>query len=310
MSVWDGNWLWIWQASAIGNVNYIRDKAKEMGLDGVLVKAHDGDLSTGPSRTYMKQFKEIITPFKDAGLRVAAWGYLYGYNPQGEADAAVEAIRAGADWYVIDAEIEFEPSHRPEKENIKKAKEFCAALNEKYPDIPKGFTSFAIPQYHPLPYHIFAEYVDVMMPQVYWHAIGWGVDETFEKSYNQWEEFGLPVSPVGQAYGGSPLQEMERFTDLAVNKGCAGISWWDWQHATKEQLEVIGMVSNKFVQGDDIIGKFKDLDGHWAQETVEKAHKLGLVSGKTDDTFAPDQNLTRAEGVVLLMRLYDILQAR
>ncbi|MCF8010204.1 MAG: N-acetylmuramoyl-L-alanine amidase [Clostridiales bacterium] len=52
-------------------------------------------------------------------------------------------------------------------------------------------------------------------------------------------------------------------------------------------------------------GLFKDLQGYWAQETIERAYKLGLVSGVSEDEFAPDKFLTRAEGVVLLMRLYD-----
>lgn len=309
MSVWDGNWLWIWQVSAIGDKNYIKNKAKDMGLSGVLVKAHDGDLSSEVSKRYMQQFKEIIGPLKEVGLGVAAWGYLYGNNPLGEVDAASEAIKAGADWYVMDVEAEFEPSHRPAKENEKKAKQFCEGLNKKYPNIPKGFTSFAIPEYHPLPYHIFAEYVDVMMPQIYWHTIGWDLQFTFEKSFNQWKEFGLPVAPVGQSYGGFPPEEMGKFADLALKKGCTGISWWDWQHATVAQLQTIAIISEKFKQKGDNMGKFKDLEGHWAKEIVEKAYELGLVAGKTGDRFAPNEYLTRAEGVVLIMRLYNLIQS-
>jgi len=62
------------------------------------------------------------------------------------------------------------------------------------------------------------------------------------------------------------------------------------------------------LQGGPQMSKFTDLEGHWAKEVVERAHKLGLVAGKTEDKFAPNDNITRAEAVVLLMRLYDMLK--
>lgn len=53
---------------------------------------------------------------------------------------------------------------------------------------------------------------------------------------------------------------------------------------------------------------FKDITGHWAQKDIEEAEKLGLVAGKGDGTFAPDENITRAEVVVLLMRLCQLVK--
>jgi N-acetylmuramoyl-L-alanine amidase CwlA len=58
----------------------------------------------------------------------------------------------------------------------------------------------------------------------------------------------------------------------------------------------------------EVDGVFKDIQGHWAQKDIEEAAKLGLVSGKGDGTFDPDGKTTRAENVVLLMRLYRLLK--
>lgn len=40
---------------------------------------------------------------------------------------------------------------------------------------------------------------------------------------------------------------------------------------------------------------FSDIEGHWAKNWIEKAVKLGFVSGYEDSTFKPDRTITRAE---------------
>ena len=40
---------------------------------------------------------------------------------------------------------------------------------------------------------------------------------------------------------------------------------------------------------------FSDIEGHWAKNRIEKAVKLGFVSGYEDGTFKPDRTITRAE---------------
>jgi len=40
---------------------------------------------------------------------------------------------------------------------------------------------------------------------------------------------------------------------------------------------------------------FSDIEGHWAKNWIEKAVKLGFVSGYEDGTFKPDRTITRAE---------------
>ena len=48
---------------------------------------------------------------------------------------------------------------------------------------------------------------------------------------------------------------------------------------------------------------FADLEGHWAQATVEKMAGLGIAKGRADGIFAPEDNITRAEFLTLVCRI-------
>jgi N-acetylmuramoyl-L-alanine amidase len=62
--------------------------------------------------------------------------------------------------------------------------------------------------------------------------------------------------------------------------------------------------------GEVYDGMFRDVSGHWAEQDIEAAAKLGLVAGKGDGTFGPDEEMTRAQGTVLVLRAYTKLEAR
>ena len=51
---------------------------------------------------------------------------------------------------------------------------------------------------------------------------------------------------------------------------------------------------------------FTDIQGHWAQSYIEKSAQLGLVSGVTDTTFAPDRTITRQEMMVMIDRVLEL----
>ena len=48
---------------------------------------------------------------------------------------------------------------------------------------------------------------------------------------------------------------------------------------------------------------FLDTQGHWAEKAIEKAAAKGIIKGKEDGLFHPDDTLTRAEFVAVLDRL-------
>lgn len=51
---------------------------------------------------------------------------------------------------------------------------------------------------------------------------------------------------------------------------------------------------------------FKDIKKNWAQDEIEVLASRSITGGKTADTFAPDQKLTRAEFAVLLSRVLNL----
>ena len=48
---------------------------------------------------------------------------------------------------------------------------------------------------------------------------------------------------------------------------------------------------------------FKDVEGHWAENSIDKAVQKGIMNGFDDGTFKPDDMVTRAQMCVILDRL-------
>lgn len=131
-------------------------------------------------------------------------------------------------------------------------------------------------------------------------------DGNFQKTY----EFTVSlVSEILQRYGWQ-VDRLWRHYDI-TGRHCPGFFVDDGtavQYGFKSATGGWEKFKQDVLKGGIEVGKFIDLEGHWAQEVVERAHKLGLVSGRTENKFAPNEKLTRAEGVVLMMRLYDLLK--
>lgn len=51
---------------------------------------------------------------------------------------------------------------------------------------------------------------------------------------------------------------------------------------------------------------FSDMENHWAAENVKRAVKLGFVNGKSEDEFAPDEKITRAEFAAIVARILNL----
>ena len=46
-----------------------------------------------------------------------------------------------------------------------------------------------------------------------------------------------------------------------------------------------------------------DIDGHWAEDYINEAAYYGWIKGYEDNTFRPDQYITRAEAMTLINRV-------
>jgi len=58
----------------------------------------------------------------------------------------------------------------------------------------------------------------------------------------------------------------------------------------------------KIVTEEDLV-TFTDINGHWAEDTILKMEKTGIINGIGNKLFAPDSMLTREQAAILVMRI-------
>jgi len=233
-SPFDGGGMWIWYLSASegGSVQAIGARAHAQGITTVLLKSSDG------GSNYWNQFSPgTVAALKAQGLHVCAWQYVYGSHPTAEADLGAQAVSAGADCLVIDAESEYEGRYAA-------AQTYMTRLRSKVgASFPVGLASFPYVDYHPaFPYSVFlgpggAQY---NLPQMYWKDIGTTVDAVFSHTWTYNRIYGRAIYPLGQSYSHPPNSDLARFRELATAYGARGLSWWDWQETTGGQWGSIG----------------------------------------------------------------------
>lgn len=233
MQPWEGRSLWVWNMT---NVEDVIAKARSIGADSVIIKSHDGS-------KYWDQFNSPNTiKIHHTGLKVGAWGYWYPSTPANSLISCVNrSYMSGADFYVCDAEVEFE--------NFKIALVADALMAETkrvVKGIPIGFTSFAFTSYHPdFPWQEFAKYSDFTMPQIYWGDFKRDVHSAFVQSVNEYKKLGKPVVPIGQLYGGVMNSEISMFLQLSG----ASSSWWDYKDLSSSRYSVFQRGGSGMQQG-------------------------------------------------------------
>jgi len=222
-SAFDGQGMWIWYVSQSdgGNLASIVAQAHAAGVTTLFIKSSDG------SSNYWSQFSpELVQTLHANGLKACAWQYVYGTNPAGEANLGAEAVAAGADCLVIDAEAEYEGKYGAAQTYIA---DLRAKIGAAY---PLGLASFPYVYYHTaFPYSVFLgpEGAQFNAPQMYWKDIGNSVDTTYSNTYISNRVYGRPIFPLGQTYSKPSAEELVRFREEAPLYGAAGTSFWDFQ---------------------------------------------------------------------------------
>jgi hypothetical protein len=219
-----GMWIWYMSASDGGSVAAIAAQAHAAGVTTVFVKSSDG------SSNYWSQFSpQLVAELHANGLKACAWQYVYGTNPAGEAALGAQAVTAGADCLVIDAESQYEGHYAA-------AQTYIEDLRAKVgPAYPIGLASFPYVDYHPsFPFSVFLgpNGAQFNAPQVYWHDIGTSVANVFVHTYEENLVYGRPLVPLGQTYGGVNSGELVSFRSLVAAYGAGGDSFWDWQETS------------------------------------------------------------------------------
>jgi hypothetical protein len=218
-----GNGMWIWELpkSDGGDLAAIVAKARAASISTVFVKSSDG-----PTNRWAQFDAPLVAALHAQGLRVCAWQFVYGTSPEAEARLGADAVAAGADCLVIDAEGQYEGKYAQAQRYITTLR---ASIGAAY---PVGLTSFPYVDYHPgLPFSVFlgAGGAQVNLPQVYWKDIGGTVDAVSAHAYAHNRLYGRHIAPLGQTYGSVPAGDVQRFRQVWAAYGAAGLSWWSWQ---------------------------------------------------------------------------------
>jgi peptidoglycan hydrolase-like protein with peptidoglycan-binding domain len=281
-SAFDGQGMWIWYVSKSdgGSVPSIVAQAQQAGIKTLFIKSSDG------GSNYWAQFSSaLVGQLHASGLKVCAWQYVYGTHPTAEADLGAQAVAAGADCLVIDAEAEYEGHYGAAQTYMT---ELRAKIGANY---PVGLASFPYVDYHPsLPYSVFLGPGGAQFnaPQMYWQEIGTTVDNVYAHTFLHNRIYGRPIYPLGQSYNDPPPANLERFRQLAGAYGSTGLSWWDWQETTARGWAALAanlaplssftptageVVLTQGAKGDEVL---------WMQEHLAAA----IPSQPTTGTFA------------------------
>jgi hypothetical protein len=239
-----GKWIWVWNARRCdgGDTAQMASRLRNAGCEGAIVKAFDGPrwFDQGAS------FKQIAAGLKAQGVAAAGWGYLYGRDPAGEAQRAIETAQYGeADLLVLDVETEL-------KGHPEAAEEICRRIRQALgPDYPLYYSSFAIARYHrEFPFAVFNRYCNGAAPQVYWHAFRWPVSQSLGMTYEDYAAMGIGadrVFPVGGLYQEGlirypPSEEVLDFGRTARQRGSPGVSFWSYEHMSEEMWQAVASI--------------------------------------------------------------------
>ncbi len=149
-------------------------RLEDTGVDWVAIKLSDSNsfwLRDGAliSRWLTHQgrtFDDLLVQLKSSGIKVIGWCFVYGESKWDssltEVECAQKIIESGVDGLIVNAEIHLELIGNP----VSYMHNYFTSLNT---DILLGYTTFAeLIKHFRFPYHTFAKYCDVFMPQNYW----------------------------------------------------------------------------------------------------------------------------------------------
>ncbi|MFY9484894.1 MAG: hypothetical protein WAP74_04790 [Patescibacteria group bacterium] len=192
-------WIWILKDAEHGELGNVIKRCRDVRINAVLIKVNDGRQVITPEgrcepvddvqNASCQLTRELVNWFHSAGVAVHGWSMMYGGDCGKEIAFAVHALHTlGADGFVFDTEgfIKGKPKQAQEicrgvREHIKT----CSACTGKL----LSFSPYRNPEAHrSLPYEVFEQYCDVMLPQVYYWYPRWQADpkEKLDQSYAQW----------------------------------------------------------------------------------------------------------------------------
>jgi hypothetical protein len=267
----DANAMWVWYVSASGGSGKaIAHKANRHNIGTVLVKS-------GDAGNYWSQFSpSLVAALHRRGLRVCAWQFVYGSSPVAEARVGADAVDAGADCLVIDAEGSYEGRYAAADHYIR---ELRSRIGHDY---PLALAGFPYVDYHPsFPYSVFLgrRGAKFNVPQMYWHTIGTTVKHVYSHTYRFNRPYDRKIYPLGQTWQDPGREQLTDFRKYAREYGAGGTSWWSWQETEGREWDWVGKAIHHGIPGFSAHASFP-----------------GLVSGSRGDLVVLAQELLKAAG--------------
>ncbi len=257
-----GKGMWFWQIDKTeANPAKLVDLAKAARLEHVLIKLSDGDSpfpipSKDPGGALEKLTHDTIQAFKNAGIAVWGWGFVYGSG----VDMAMQAHRLAGrirqynlNGVVINAE-DYGTRQWSSAGGAARATQFMTTLKSDLASLKDGvliaFSSYRFMSAHPtFPFAAFMEHCDIAMPQVYWVAKGVGdALRNLQDSYTEYHtafphKLYVPTGPAyGEYYGSGSNQffwsatpeQITIFLNQARAMALPAVNFWSWQHARND----------------------------------------------------------------------------
>jgi spore germination protein YaaH len=105
-------------------------------------------------------------------------------------------------------------------------------------------------------------------------------------------------------------QSIQKKVDLVHKYDLKGTGSWSLGQETAEiwnefGIWLAGHQDEKVIAAVSSTG-LKDIQNHWAQQEIEKIKERGWMIGVSNDKFAPEEKLTRAQAAVLLVRALNL----
>jgi hypothetical protein len=226
-----GYFIWKIRDTEGGNVNAVAALAEQAKHTHLLLKIADGTYSYNLDlNTKVDLVAPLVQTLADRGIISWGWHYIYGDDPLGEANKAIQRIQeTGVSGYVLDVEVEYKEPGKAAAAEI-----FMNRMRQAYPNLPMALSSYRFPSYHPqIPWEKFLSKVDYNMPQVYWQ-LAHNPGEQLIRCYNEFQALTpyRPIIPTGSAYqsGGwapTPADVIE-FMDTARSLNLAAANFWEW----------------------------------------------------------------------------------
>ena len=237
-----GKGFFIWKIPAVenGDPAAIANQAAAGNYSHVLVKIADGAGSFNIDSNRGDLVPPVVQALRGRGIQVWGWHYVYGNDPAGEANRAIQRLtQLNLDGYVIDAEGEYK---QPGKATA--AQKFMSMLRQAFPSLPVALCSYRFPSYHPqLPWKDFLERCDYNMPQVYWQN-SHNPAEQLTRSVTEFRAMTpyRPIIAAGSAYKSGAWfpapAEIQDFLRTAQNLNLSAANFWEWSNCRAYLPEV------------------------------------------------------------------------